>query len=96
MNIDAQEWDRLPVWVQRIYREGLEYERPWEHKPDRDPASWWTPLSEVWDSFGDLEELPEDTEDEMPAPIQRVSAPDIASSGLKLKISRQKLPNSQE
>lgn len=36
------EWDRLPWWTQKIYREGMSSERPWVTMPD---------VKEVFDPF---------------------------------------------
>lgn len=43
------EWDRLPHWTQRIYREGLEYERPWVTLPMMDKT--WDPFDEETGAF---------------------------------------------
>lgn len=91
LGIDAEKWDRLPLWVQRIYREGLEYERPWDEKPDRNPQSWWSPLDEIWSTFGELEKQPSEAEQTEPKHSQKRKLPDIKSAGVPLKIKKGKV-----
>lgn len=83
--MDAKTWDSQPFWAQRIYREGLEWERPWDVKPSSDPRTWWTPLATVWENFGDIERKA-DGEDR---PV-REQKPDITAAGFKLNVKKGK------
>ena len=86
LGLDAERWDRQPLWVQRIYREGLEYERPWDNKPSPDPESWWSPLAGIWDTFGEIEERP--IEQKEP---QEPRIPDISAAGFGLNVKKMKI-----
>lgn len=56
LNMDAATWDRQPFWAQRIYVQGLFIERPWQVKLELNPETWWSPLDEIWEQFGDLDQ----------------------------------------
>lgn len=49
MNLFPWEWDRLPWWVQKIYHEGLERERPWVTMPALERP--YDPLDESTGAF---------------------------------------------
>lgn len=91
--MDAETWDRQPLWAQMLYREGLEIERPWDIKPSLDPQSWWTPLADRWDDFGDLDaRIDKQKEEEKPSDTRPKAEklPDITTAGRGLKIVKGK------
>jgi len=49
LNLYPWEWNRLPYWLQRIYREGLEFERPWVVYPMLERP--WDPFDEETGAF---------------------------------------------
>lgn len=79
--MDAETWDRQPFWAQRIYMEGLFAERPWDIKPSPDPKTWWSPLSPIWDNFGQLDITDSEQTLDEDKDVKSQGLPDVTAFG---------------